>query len=313
LVSRWLLLVVVVAFGVVAGWWLLRPQTRVVTRRVEIPTNAQQEPTVAATPLAEATATVTEAPEVTPAPETATTPEASATPSLAPTPAPGERSGRLALIVDDCGQWIDTERGFIALQIPLTLSVLPDVPYTGEIAREAAVAGKGVMLHLPMETVSGLNPGPGKITTAMSDPQITKQVEEDLSQVPLARGVNNHEGSKASADERVMRDVIGVLAQRGGLFFVDSRTNAASVGESTAEALGVPAAARDVFLDNRNDVAYAEGQLLEAATIARRTGHAIAIGHPRPATLEAVREMIPRLTASGIEFVLVQDMVVSER
>ncbi len=217
------------------------------------------------------------------------------------------------MIVDDCGQWIDTERGFIALQIPLTMSVLPDVAYTGVVAREASDAGKGVMLHLPMETVSGMNPGPGKITTEMSDPQITKQVEEDLAQVPLARGVNNHEGSKASADERVMRDVIGVLAQKGGLFFVDSRTSAASVGQTTAESLGVPSAARDVFLDNRNDVAYTEGQLLEAAQIARRTGHAIAIGHPRATTLEAVREMIPKLTASGIEFVLVQDMVGSER
>jgi len=110
-----------------------------------------------------------------------------------------------------------------------------------------------------------------------------------------------------------MREVIGVLAQKGGLFFVDSRTSAASVGQTTAESLGVPSGARDVFLDNRNDVAYTEAQLLEAAQIARRTGHAIAIGHPRPPTLEAVREMIPRLKASGIEFVLVQDMVGSER
>jgi polysaccharide deacetylase 2 family uncharacterized protein YibQ len=127
--------------------------------------------------------------------------------------------------------------------------------------------------------------------------------------VPLARGVNNHEGSKASADSRVMHDVIGVLARHGDLFFIDSRTNPASVGEQTAQAMGVPTAGRDVFLDNRADVAYTEAQLLEAAEIAKRQGSAIAIGHPRPSTLAAVREMIPRLEASGIQFVLAQDLV----
>jgi polysaccharide deacetylase 2 family uncharacterized protein YibQ len=242
------------------------------------------------------------------------TPVATSLPTAAPTasptstPAANPNGPQLALIVDDCGQWIATERGFVALGIPLTLSVLPDVPYTNVIATEASDAGKGVMLHLPMETLSGLNPGPGKVTTEMSDAQIVAQVRSDLADVPLARGVNNHEGSKASADTRVMRAVIGVLAQHS-LFFIDSRTNVASVGEATARAMGVPTAARDVFLDNRADVAYTEAQLSQAAAIARRTGSAIAIGHPRPTTLAAVRAMIPRLQALGIQFVLVQDIV----
>jgi polysaccharide deacetylase 2 family uncharacterized protein YibQ len=213
------------------------------------------------------------------------------------------------LIVDDCGQWLDTERGFIALGVPLTLSVLPDVHYTGLIAREASSAGKGVMLHLPMETMSGMNPGPGKVTTEMTDAQIVAQVEADLDQIPLARGVNNHEGSKGSSDMRVMHDVIGVLAKRGNLFFIDSKTSPSSVGEQVAAAQGVPTAARDVFLDNEENVAYSEAQLREAAAIARRTGSAIAIGHPRATTLAAVRALIPELQAEGVEFVLASDLV----
>lgn len=184
------------------------------------------------------------------------------------------------------------------------MSVLPGVHYTTMIAQEAQAAGKGVMLHLPMETLSGMDPGPGKITTAMTDDQIAAQVNADLAQVPLAKGVNNHEGSKASADPRVMRDVIGTIAKHGDLFFIDSRTNSRSVGESTATASRVPTASRDVFLDNKADVSYSEAQLLEAAGIAKRTGSAIAIGHPRPSTLLAVRAMIPQLQAAGIEFVL---------
>ena len=230
-----------------------------------------------------------------------------ATPPRAPKVA-NPNGPKLALIIDDCGQWIDTERGFVALPIPLTLSVLPDVHYGATIAREANDAGKGVMLHLPMETLSGMNPGPGKVTTAMTDDEITAQVQSDLAQVPLARGVNNHEGSKASADSRVMRDVIGVIAKRGDLFFIDSRTNAASVGEQTASQAGVPTASRDVFLDNQENVAYSEDRLREAAAIAKQTGSAIAIGHPRPTTLAAIHALIPELEDDGITFVLAQTL-----
>ncbi|MDP9024683.1 MAG: divergent polysaccharide deacetylase family protein, partial [Candidatus Eremiobacteraeota bacterium] len=263
---------------------------------------------IATEPAAPSAKRVTEAPA----------PEATATSAPAPSareippalPKIANPAGpKLALIIDDCGQWLETERGFVALPVPLTLSVLPGVRYNATIAREASDAGKGVMLHLPMETLSGMNPGPGKVTTAMTDEEIARQVESDLAQVPLASGVNNHEGSKASADPRVMRDVLGVIARHGHLFFIDSKTNAASIGEQTASQAGVPTAARDVFLDNKDDVAYSESQLREAAAIAKRSGSAIAIGHPRPTTLAAVRALIPELQADGIEFVLAQTLV----
>lgn len=294
--SKRLWLAALLLFAAAAGWWLLRPVRPPASHHIAaLPS---REPP--ATPASLVTATPLATPPPTEAP--------SAPIATSPASPPASGGAKLALIVDDCGQWIDTERAFIALGIPLTLSVLPDVRYTGEIAREASEAGKGIMLHLPMETLSGLNPGPGKVTTEMSDTEITEQVQADLAQVPLARGVNNHEGSKASADSRVMHDVIGVLAQHGDLFFIDSRTNSASVGESTARRMGVPTAARDVFLDNRADVEYSEGQLLAAAALAQRNGSAIAIGHPRPTTLAAVKALIPRLQASGIQFVLAQEL-----
>lgn len=306
-------IVVVLLAGAIGGWLLLGPRSQPPPSRV-----SEVTPGPAATPVPTLAPTATALPP-TPSPSPAASPSAAASPSSAETPLPtlSPRPGvngsggtpKLALIVDDCGQWITTERGFLALGVPLTMSVLPDVPYTGEIAREAASAGKGVMLHLPMETLSGMDPGPGKVTTEMTDAQITAQVQHDLDQVPLAAGVNNHEGSKGSADPRLMRDVIDVLAKRGDLFFIDSRTNPASVGEQTASAGGVPTAARDVFLDNQTTVAYTIGQLREAAAIAKRTGSAIAIGHPRATTLEAVRQLIPELQAEGIEFVLARELV----
>ncbi len=226
-----------------------------------------------------------------------------ATASVEPETPAASGAPRLALIIDDCGQWLDTERGFIAL----TMSVLPDVRYNHTIEREAADGNKGVMLHLPMETLSGMKPGPGEITTEMDDSAITAQVEHDLDNVDLARGVNNHEGSKATADPRVMNDVMSVLA-RQGRFFIDSRTNKLSVAEQIAAEHGVATARRNVFIDNEADVAYTEDQLRLAAALAKRDGSAIAIGHPKPSTLAAVRAMIPELQADGIVFVLAADL-----
>jgi uncharacterized protein len=285
-----LVLLVVAGF---AAWYLLRPEPR------QTPQREAQAPVETATPAGE-NATETPAPTESPSTSPTQAPTLSATAS--------GTGPKLALIVDDCGQWVDIERGFIALPIPLTLSVLPHVHATTEIAQEAHSAGKGVMLHLPMETLSGVYPGPGEVTTEMTDAQVTAQVEDDLAQVPLAAGVNNHEGSKGSADSRVMHDVIAVLEKHGGLFFIDSRTSAASVGASVAAAAGVPTASRDVFLDNKENVAYSEQQLREAAAIAKKTGSAIAIGHPRATTLEAVRALIPEFQAEGITFVLAQSL-----
>ncbi|TAM73557.1 divergent polysaccharide deacetylase family protein [bacterium] len=215
---------------------------------------------------------------------------------------------RVAIIVDDCGQWIDTERGFLALPVPLTLSVLPDVRYTRTIAQEAQDAGKGVMLHLPMEPLSHMNPGPGKITTEMSDGAITAQVEDDLAQVPLAAGVNNHEGSAATANPRVMRDVLGVLKSRDK-FFIDSLTTGTSVAGPMAGEDGIPTASRDVFLDNQESIVYTEAMLEKLVEVAQRKGSAIAIGHPRPTTLAALRAMIPQMESAGVQFVLARDLV----
>lgn len=295
-------LVILLFVAAAAAWFLLRPVHR---RNIRPPIAVAPSPVAPATVLPSATPS----PRATPHPRTA---EPAPSPS-APLPSAPPRIGnpnapKLALIIDDCGQWVTTERAFIALPFPLTLAVLPDVHATRMIATEAAAAGKGVMLHLPMETISGLNPGPGKVTTEMTNAQIAAQVQADLAQVPLASGVNNHEGSKATADRRVMTDVVKVLKAHGNLFFIDSRTTAASVAERVAAAQGVPTASRDVFLDDEQSIPYIEAQLRSAADIAKHTGSAIAIGHPRPTTLAAVRALALELQRDGIEFVLARQL-----
>lgn len=268
-----------------------------VSSRTSSPSSPAVRPPVAlATPLA--------APPATPL---ATPPSvlASAVPPAARRPG---KNVEVAIIIDDCGQWLDTEEALISLPIPITFAVLPHVRYTSRIAQEAQEGGKGVMLHLPMEPISHANPGPGEITDTMTDEQIAAQTSDDLAQVPLAAGANNHEGSEASADSRVMKDVMAVMKAHN-LFFVDSRTSAKTVAQSEAQAAGVPNASRSVFLDNQARVAYTESMLEKTVALARQTGSAIAIGHPKPSTLAAIRALYPRMQAQGVDFVLVQNLV----
>jgi len=264
-------------------------------------------PRPSATALPRTTPSAAPSAAASPAPSKA--PRARRTPLLPPTgsPAPVGRA-RLALIVDDCGQWLHIEQGYIALPIPLTMAILPEVRYTTRIADEAHAAGKGVMLHLPMQPIAALDPGPGKIVVSMNDETIEAQTARDIDAVPYAEGANNHEGSRATSDPRVMAAVMRVFKRRG-LFFIDSRTIATTVAQRTAQEYGVPNAARDVFLDDRNTVPAVEAQLRLAAHIALERGSAIAIGHPRPATLAAVRALYPQLQREGITFVLARSLV----
>jgi uncharacterized protein len=242
------------------------------------------------------------APASTPALTTAPSPATATAP-----PIPPSGAIQVAIIIDDCGQWPTTERGFLALPIPLTLSVLPYVRYSTEIASDTAAAGKGLMLHLPMEPLGRDTAGRGEITAAMTDAQIAAQTQDDIAQVPGAAGTNNHEGSKASADTRVMKDVMAVVKAHD-LFFIDSLTSAQSVASQTARDAGVPAASRNVFLDNRADEAYTEQMLENAVQYARRNGSAIAIGHPRPTTLAALAAYYPKMQAEGVRFVLASEL-----
>lgn len=225
-------------------------------------------------------------------------------------PAPSASLGpRLAIIIDDCGYSMDRDGAFLPLPIPLTLSVLPMTPHGPEIVAAAQAAGKAVMLHLPMQPQSSAaNPGPGVIRTDMSDDMVRRQVEADIDSLPPLPGVNNHMGSKATSDPRVMRDVLEVVKQKK-MFFVDSLTSPVSVGDATARELGIPSAQRSVFLDNVVETPAIEARLREAEQVALRRGTAIAIGHPNPQTRAALAALIPEIEAAGVTFVPAADLV----
>lgn len=216
----------------------------------------------------------------------------------------------IVIVIDDFGYRNDTVLdGFMDLNERLTYAVIPGHTYSVSTASIALERGFEVLIHMPMEA---LGPAPGeleyRLKLAMSSDEIRRRMRVALRTLPMAAGVNNHQGSAATGDKRVM-GVVGSELKRADKFFLDSITSARSVAEVTMKIHGVPTAHRDVFLDNYDDVDYIRQQVYILADIARSQGFAVGIGHVRYKTLLVLREAIPSLKEDGFEFAYVSQVV----
>ncbi len=217
--------------------------------------------------------------------------------------------GRVVIIFDDAGGSLADLEPIVALGRPVTVSILPGLRYSREVAARAQAAGLEVFLHLPVEPEdSNRNLGPGGVTTVMTDQEIAATVRADLAWVPGVSGINNHMGSLGTADPRVMRAILDVAKERG-LIFIDSMTTPRSVATRVAAESRVPTAARDVFLDNEDDAEAIRERFRLLIALAKRRGTAVAIGHVQRMTARILFEMLPEFDHEGIEIVPVSAVV----
>ena len=210
---------------------------------------------------------------------------------------------RLALIIDDIGASLSHAKPFLDLNVPMTFAILPRLPKSEESASIIHSEGHEIMLHQPMEPRDrGLSPGPGALYVGDEPTKISHTMEENISSVPFATGMNNHMGSRFTASPKEMFETLQVVKDRG-LFFVDSLTAGDSKGYKTAKTLHLPATSRDVFLDNRVEESAIVRQLHQLKGIALRHGHAVGIGHPFIETSRAIRHFLKGVKETEFELV----------
>ncbi len=216
---------------------------------------------------------------------------------------------KVAIIIDDFGYDKKIAKRFLALDIPISFSILPFSPYSKTIARAAHAKGAEVMLHLPMEPVEypHVNPGPGVLLTSMSPDRLIEQLEADLAEIPHISGVNNHMGSRLTTVSSQLYQIFSILKKRR-LFFIDSRTTGDTLCRPSARMLRVPFAQRDVFIDNSLEKADIQRQIEELMQTACKYGSAIGIGHPHPNTYRVLRKMLPELQ-KNVRLVKASDLV----
>ena len=220
-----------------------------------------------------------------------------------------QNGAKLAIILDDLGNDPHVAEEIFGMPYPLTISVLPNHEHSQEIAQEAERRGYQVMLHLPMQAVATEKPEAKELRPGMPAGEVSKLVNQFLQDIPGAVGVNNHQGSEATSDPALMRELMPVLRDHH-LFYIDSRTTAATVAYETAQGSHVPSAFRNVpFLDDVTEVGAVRKQLELALRDAREKGEAIAIGHPHPATLQALREVLPNAQSEGVRLTFASELV----
>jgi uncharacterized protein len=212
------------------------------------------------------------------------------------------------IIIDDLGHNRPAAAPFIAFDRPLALAFLPDRPRTRELAGEAHAAGKSVLLHLPMEPLSypAVDPGSGCVLTSQTREETLAVLAADLSSVPFAEAVSNHEGSRATGDEPLMETVLGELRKRD-MAFVDSLTSPRSVTARVARRLGVRRISRDVFLDNDRSPERIRARAGELFREAERRGWAVGIGHPYPETAQSLPWIRDEAARRGLVFLTLQE------
>ncbi|OSQ35292.1 hypothetical protein THS27_24510 [Thalassospira sp. MCCC 1A01428] len=215
----------------------------------------------------------------------------------------------IAIVIDDAGiDKLRTERA-AELPGPITISYLPYATHLPEQVATARKRGHEILLHMPMEPTSRtVDPGPHALLTSYDKVAILNEMTWMLDRFTGYVGVNNHMGSKFTSDPERMAVVMQVMKSRG-LMFLDSRTSAKSVGYQEAGKYSVPAIERDVFIDDADDAGKISAMLDRVEHVASKRGYAVAIGHPRDLTLEALTKWIPKMQAAGFVFVPATDIV----
>ena len=215
---------------------------------------------------------------------------------------------RIAIIIDDLGYSRQHGQAIVDLPAPVTCAVIPFSPHARRLAERASLAGKEVLVHMPMAAQRHQILDQGGLRDGMDEPQLLDAVRQALSQIPQARGLNNHMGSALTEQQQPMGWLMTELKAHQ-LFFVDSRTSSPSVAQQMARQVGLSHAGRDVFLDNERNLVSINEQFNRLIRLARQRGQAIAIGHPYPETVHYLQQVLPLMQDAGIEVVPVSTLL----
>jgi len=217
----------------------------------------------------------------------------------------------IALIIDDIGYSVSRARHFLELGVPITFSILPKLPNSINLSIEIKNKGHEIMLHQPMEPYdSTLDPGPGALYAGDGEERIMRVIEENISEIPFATGINNHMGSKFTALPDKMHHALRIVKEKN-MFFVDSLTSNHSKGFATARSLNMAAAHRNIFLDNIVEESAILYQLLKLAEIAHEHGRAVGIGHPFPETASAISKFCTTPAGRSVSLVHISEVIKS--
>ncbi|AHG20175.1 hypothetical protein Z042_11460 [Chania multitudinisentens RB-25] len=206
------------------------------------------------------------------------------------------QAGRLSIVIDDVGYRPHEDNAILQMPTAISVAVLPNAPQARLMATKAHNQGREVLIHMPMAPLSKQSLEPDTLQPAMSSEEIQRIIRNAVNNVPYAVGMNNHMGSAMTSSLPGMQRVMQAL-DNYQLYFLDSMTIGNSQATRAAAGTHVKVIKRKVFLDDTANPDDIRRQFNRAVELARRNGSAIAIGHPRPATVKVLQQMLATLPA----------------
>ncbi len=216
----------------------------------------------------------------------------------------GAVKGTICLVIDDFGFALNSDvQEFLLLNENITAAIIPGTLYAESIGRYADSIGVETIIHMPMESrEEDETEYPISLNEKLNAVLVEERIQTAFEEVPTALGMNNHQGSKATENLQLMKDLARTL-KKMNKFFLDSFTNPESRGYITMRRYGVPTQLRQVFLDHVEDPIQIKYNLDSLATLSHDMDIAVGIGHMKPITLEVLKEEIPRLESEGYQFI----------
>lgn len=226
-------------------------------------------------------------------------------------PEPETGRFKVAIVLDDFGYNCKNVEAVFNLKKPVTFSILPHHSYSKNIARRVYQKGYEEILHLPLEPYKDdkhVRPETGTIRAGMKSQEVLDKLAKALEDIPYAKGVSNHQGSKATEDTALMQ-IIFIELKKRNLFFLDSLVTKKSACKKAAKDIGIGFGQRNVFLDNEENFEYIKGQMEQLIKRAKKYSSAIGIGHDREKTILALSKLMPEAEKEGIEFVFLSELI----
>lgn len=220
----------------------------------------------------------------------------------------------VALVMDDCGPSLQLAKRALAVELPITWSILPEQTYSEQIAKMLNDKNIPYLAHVPMQAQVDPDGKAGErkiyhIGVGMGHAAVTKALSRIIDAFPGAIGINNHRGSRATEDEKTMSAVMDELAKRQ-LLFLDSNTSTKTIAYDAAKKKGLKSFKNSHFLDNVPDQVKIAHEMRFTIEAAKERGSAIAICHLRTETVVFLEDLAKwNLAAMGVRLVTLPQLV----
>ena len=218
--------------------------------------------------------------------------------------------GTICIVIDDFGfSNDDIVKQFFHINPNLTVAIIPNTTFSSAIGKYADSVGIETIIHMPMESHEVIQKKyPLSLNQKLNSKLVEERIRIAFNNLPNALGMNNHQGSKATENLQLMKNIARTL-KKLDKFFLDSFTNPESRGFITMRRFGVPTQLRQIFLDHIEDKNKIKQNLDSLKVLSHSMDIAIGIGHVKPTTLEVLMEEIPKLESEGYKFIKLSQAV----